>query len=247
MEVLKKQVLLEIKLFTRRKDDLFWTLAFPMFFMVLYGLVYGDQFWADYGVKAIDYVTSGLVVMALMVTGIMSTATGLVEDRERGIYRRFSLTPLKKHTIVGSQIIQRYMVMLIQTLLLLAVGILAFGVQIKGNYFFLWIIFTLGSLTFLSIGFFLASFIRSARAATPVCMIVFFMLLFLGGIFFPLSIMPNFLEVFSRILPSTHLNDALRLVMVEGEAIGTIWRELLVVGGWLAVTLGLSIKFFKWE
>ena len=78
-------------------------------------------------------------------------------------------------------------------------------------------------------------------------MIAFFMMLFLGGIFFPTNIMPDFLVVISKALPSTHLNDALRLITIEGAGLGAAWLELLVVGGWLVVCLGLSIKFFRWE
>ncbi len=53
------------------------------------------------------------------------------------------------------------------------------------------------------------------------------------------------LEVVSRILPSTHLNDAFRMVAVEGKGIVWIWKDLLIVGAWLAGALVLSIKFFK--
>jgi len=105
MRILAGQIALETKLFLRRKDDLFWTLAFPMFFMILYGLIYGDMVWDDYGMRAIDYILPGIIVMALMVTGIMATATGFVEEREKKIYRRLSLTPLKRQTIIGGQIL----------------------------------------------------------------------------------------------------------------------------------------------
>lgn len=247
MRILAGQIALETKLFLRRKDDLFWTLAFPMFFMILYGLIYGDMVWDDYGMRAIDYILPGIIVMALMVTGIMATATGFVEEREKKIYRRLSLTPLKRQTIIGGQILHRYIVMLVQTLLLLAVGILAFKINIAGNYFLFWLILTFGALCFLSIGLALTSLIRSARSATPICMIVFFMLMFLGGIFFPTSIMPDFLVAISKALPSTHLNNALRMITVEGAGLGAVWLELLIVGCWLIVCLGLSIKFFRWE
>lgn len=245
MRILAGQIALETKLFLRRKDELFWNLAFPMFFMVLYGFIYGNTMWGD--MLAIEYMFPGIIVMALMVNGIMITATVFVEERGKGIYRRLSLTPLKRQTIIGAQIIHRYIVTLVQTLLLLVVGIFAFKVNIVGNYFFFWLILTFGSLCFLSIGFTLATLIRSARSATPICMIVFFMMLFLGGIFFPTSIMPDFLVVISKALPSTHLNDALRLITIEGAGLGAAWLELLVVGGWLVVCLGLSIKFFRWE
>ena len=245
MKVLTSQIALEAKLFFRRKDELFWNLAFPMFFMVLYGFIYGNTMWGE--IRAVDYMFPGLLVMALMVNGIMVTATVFVEERGKGIYRRLSLTPLKRQTIIGAQIIHRYIVTLIQTILLLAVGVFGFKVNIVGNYFFFWLILTFGSLCFLSIGFALATLIKSTRSATPICMIVFFMMLFLGGIFFPLNIMPDFLSVIAKVLPSTHLNDALRLVVIEGASIGSVWLELLIVGAWFIVSLGLSIKFFRWE
>ncbi len=245
MRILAGQIALETRLFFRRKDELFWNLAFPMFFMVLYGLVYGDTMWGD--ILAIEYMFPGIIVMALMVNGIMVSATLFVEERGKGIYRRLSLTPLKRQTIIGAQILHRYIVALVQTILLLIVGVFAFKVNIVGNYFFFWLILTFGSLCFLSIGFALATLIRSTRSATPICMIVFFMMLFLGGIFYPLDIMPDFLVVISKALPSTHLNDALRLVVIEGTGPGAAWLELLAVGGWFVVSLGLSIKFFRWE
>lgn len=245
MRILAGQIALETKLFFRRKDELFWNLAFPMFFMVLYGLIYGNTMWGD--ILAIEYMFPGIIVMALMVNGIMVSATVFVEERGKGIYRRLSLTPLKRQTIIGAQILHRYIVTLVQTLLLLVVGVFAFKVNIVGNYFFFWLILTFGSLCFLSIGFALATLIRSTRSATPICMIIFFMMLFLGGIFFPTNIMPDFLVVITKALPSTHLNDALRLITIEVAGLGAAWLELLVVGGWLIVSLGLSIKFFRWE
>jgi ABC-2 type transport system permease protein len=247
MRALAGQIALETKLFFRRKDELFWNLALPMFFMVLYGFLYGDTKWAEFEIRAIDYMFPGIVVMALMVNGIMVNATGFVEERGKGIYRRLSLTPLKRQTIIGAQIIHRYIVSLLQTLLLLAVGVFGFNVNIVGNYFFFWLVLTFGSLCFLSIGFALATLIRSTRSATPICLIVFFMLLFLGGIFFPLNTMPDFLAIISKVLPSTNLNDALRLILIEGTGLGAVWLELLIVGGWFVVSLGLSIKFFRWE
>ena len=247
MKMLTTQIALETKLFFRRKDELFWNLALPMFFMVLYGFIYGNTKWAEFEIRAIDYMFPGIIVMALMVNGIIVTATVFVEERGKGIYRRLSLTPLKRQTIIGAQIIHRYIVTLLQTILLLAVGVFGFKVNIIGNYFFFWLILTFGSLCFLSIGFALATLIRSTRSATPICLIIFFMMLFIGGIFFPLNIMPDFLSVIAKILPSTHLNDALRLVVIEGASLGSVWLELLIVGAWFIVSLGLSIKFFRWE
>jgi len=247
MRGFRSQIALQMKLFIRQKDELFWNLAFPLFFIVLYGLIYRDMVWDDYGMRAIEYMLPGIIVMAVMVNGIMSSATSFVEERGKGIYRRLALTPVKRHTIIIAQILHRYMVILVQTIILLAIGILAFDIRINGNYFYFWLVLTLGSVCFLSIGFALASIIRSVRSATPICMIVFFVFLFLGGIFFPNSIMPDFLVVISKGLPSTHMGDALRSIIIDGLGPGHIWEALVAMGGWIAVSLIISIRFFRWE
>ncbi|MBN2072877.1 MAG: ABC transporter permease [Actinobacteria bacterium] len=247
MRGFRNQVLLQMKLFIRQKDELFWNIAFPLFFMVLYGLIYRDMVWDDYGMRAIEYMLPGIIVMAVMVNGIMSSATSFVEERSKGIYRRLFLTPIKRQAIIGAQIIHRYIVILIQTILLLAIGILAFNIRIMGNYFYFWLVLTFGAICFLSIGFALASLIRSVRSATPIILIVFFILLFLGGIFFPNNIMPDFLVVISNGLPSTHMGDALRSIIIDGLGLGSIWIQLAAMGGWTVVSLIVSIRFFRWE
>ena len=247
MKTLFGQIAIETKLFVRRKDDLFWTLAFPAFFMAMYGFIYGDQMWADYGMRAIDYLAPGMVVMALMVTGIMANASGFAEEREKGIYRRLSLTPLKRSTLIGGQILHRYLVILVQTVLLMLIGILAFEVKVVGNYFLFWLVLTVGAICFLTVGFALTGLIRSARSATPISMSAFFVLMFLGGIFIPVTIMPGFLKYVTNVLPSTHLSDALRLVMINGAGIDEIWKPLLVAIGWTIGCLALTIRFFRWQ
>jgi len=247
MQMLAKQIRLEIKLFFREKEGLFWTMAFPAFFIVLFGLIYGDVAWENLGIRAIDYILPGIIVMAIMTSGIMYTAQGFVEEREKGVYRRLAVTPLKRHTIMGAQIIQRYLLILAQTLILLVVGMLAFNVQIIGNLFLFWLVLTIGAICFLSIGFALAALIRSAKAASAITLIVFFFFMFLGGIFFPMEIAPDFVAAISSGLPSTHLNDAMRAIIIHAEGIAVVWNNLLVLGAWIVASLVIAVRFFRWE
>jgi ABC-2 type transport system permease protein len=71
--------------------------------------------------------------------------------------------------------------------------------------------------------------------------------MFLGGIFFPNSLLPNWLDNGAKILPSTQLGDALRAVVYNGAGIGDIWQKLAIMGVWIAVCLVISIRFFRWE
>jgi ABC-2 type transport system permease protein len=247
MRMILRQAWLEAKLFVRGLDNLFWTLAFPVFFVVLYGLIYRDIVWEDTGMRAFEYTLPGVVIMALMVTGIMHTAIGFAEEREKGIYRRLSLTPLRPLAILGGQLLQRYGLILVQTGLLLAIGRLAFGARIAGSVLWVWVVVSVGSLCFLAIGFLLTGFVRSARAANGITMVVFFLLLFLGGIFFPQEIMPGVLRPVSRALPSTLAGTALREIMILGHGPGAVWTDLAALGGWFVAVFLAAVRLFRWE
>jgi ABC-2 type transport system permease protein len=245
MKTLAGQMKLELKLFLREKEALFWTLAFPVFMIVVFGLIWKDEAWG--GVPTIAYILPGVIVMAVMTTCIVSTATGVVEEREKGIFRRLSLTPLKRQTLIGGQIVNRYLIVLAQTIILIAIGIAFFGATIDGNLLLFWAVLTLGAISFLALGFALAALIKNEKSAHPLSMIVFFIMMFLGGCVFPIEQMPQFLHPVCEALPSLHLNDALRMIAVEEVEISQVWREAPVLLGWLGGCSLLAVKFFKWE
>jgi ABC-2 type transport system permease protein len=248
MNALISQTVLETKVFIRNRASLFWTMAFPIFFMVLFGLIYGDaKMTTSMDMRTIDYLLPGIIVMGVMVTGIMVTMITFVSQREKGIFRRLSLTPLKRQTIIGGQMLHNYTVIIIQTLLLLVVGVAFFKVKITGNLFLFWLVLTVGALSFISIGFSLTSLAKSYRSAQPISQLVYFIMMFLGGIFFPNNMLPKFLGHVANALPSAHMNDALRVILFQGAGFGDIWQHLLVLLGWSAVCLIISIKFFRWE
>jgi ABC-2 type transport system permease protein len=238
---------MQMRLFLRRKDELFWTLAFPVLFILLFGAIYGNSKWEGMSIRSIDYLLPGIIVMGAMVTGIMRTATAFVQEREQGIYRRLALTPLTRTTLIGSQLLQHYLVIIVQTLLLVAIGGLAFKTHLTGNTALFWLTLSVGALCFMSIGFALTGLIKTLRSATPIIQITYFALMFLGGIFFPNSLLPKWLENAAGILPSTQMGDALRAVVYNGAGIGDIWQKLAIMGAWIAVCMVISIRFFRWE
>jgi ABC-2 type transport system permease protein len=245
MKTLINQIKLETNLWLRQKETVFWTLAFPILFMFLFGSIWSDDTWGN--MPAINYLLPGIIVMALMTTCIVATATGLVEEREKGIFRRISLTPLKKHTLIGGHVVNRYLIVLIQAVLLIAIGVGIFKASINGNLLLFWAILTLGAISFLAIGFALTGLIKSAKSAHPLCMIVLFILMLLGGCFFPPDVIPEFLTPVCDALPSTRLSEALMEVAINGAGIGVIWQDVLVLGGWLVGCSILAVRFFRWE
>jgi ABC-2 type transport system permease protein len=247
MEALLSQTMIEMKLFLRRRGELLWTMAFPVMFILLFGVIYGNSKWAGMDMRSIDYMLPGIVMMAAMMTGIMRTCVGFIGEREKGIYRRLALTPLKRYTLIGAQLLHHYAVILVQTVLLIAIGVAVFKTHITANVFVFWLVLSAAAFSFLSIGFALTGLIKTSRAAMPVNQMAYFFLMFLGGLFFPNSMLPEFLAKVANALPSTQACDALRAVCYQGAGFGDIWPHLLALAAWAVACIVISLKFFRWE
>lgn len=193
----------------------------------------------------ISYLVPSILGMALMQLGVFS-AIPLVGDREKGILKRLNATPLRRWQLVGSNVLMRLLIGVVQTVVIVGVGALAFDVQISGNLLLMAGLVILGSMSFIALGYVIASFARTEDAANGMTSVVQFPLMFLSGTFFPIDSMPDFLKGIARVLPLTYLSDGLRQVMVGGTPFSPLWVCFAVLIGFLVLCFAISARYFRW-
>jgi ABC-2 type transport system permease protein len=196
--------------------------------------------------SAAAFFVPSILAMALMQLGVFS-AIPLVEQREKLILKRLGATPLPRWTLVASNIVVRLLIALVQTVLIVAIGLAVFDVAIVGSLLLAFAFVVLGAVTFIAIGYVIASFARTEEAANGITSVVQFPMMFLSGIFFPIAFMPAFLQPVAALMPLTYLGDALRQVMVGGVPYAPLWLDALVLAGWLVVCFAISARWFRWE
>jgi ABC-2 type transport system permease protein len=245
MSTLIGQIKLETKLLLRDRRSLFFTLAFPVIMILIFGSVFSEGSWD--GIPAINYLLPGIIVMAVMMACMNNNAVKITNDREKGIYRRLSLTPLKRQSLLAGHVFVRYLIMLASTALLIAIGVSVFKAEVGGNYFLFWFVLTVGALVFIALGFVLSSMVKNSNSANALGTAVLFPFMFLGASFWPLEQMPLSLRPVCEALPALHLNTALRVIVVQQAGLSVVWHEFPVMLGWLAACSILAVKFFKWE
>ena len=192
------------------------------------------------------YFVPSILAMALMQLGLFG-AIPLVQQREKLILKRLSATPLQRWTLIGSNVITRLLIGIVQTVLIVGVGARLFGVTILGSPLDVAVLVVLGALMFISLGYVVASFVPTEESANMVTSILQFPLMFLSGIFFPLEQMPDWLRSVAAALPLTYLGDALRQVMVGGTPFVPVVVSIGVLAIWLLACLGISSRFFRWQ
>ncbi len=197
-------------------------------------------------ISSVAYLVPSILAMALMQLGVFA-AIPLVQQREKGILKRLGATPLARWKLVGSNVLLRLMVAVVDAVLILGIGFVFFNVQVVGNLLAVAGVVLLGAGSFLAIGFALASFLKTEEQASGVVQVVQMPMMFLSGIFFSFDFLPGFLQSIARLLPLTYLGDAMRQVMVNGTQVAPLGVDIAVLAGWLVVCLGIAARTFRWE
>jgi ABC-2 type transport system permease protein len=194
----------------------------------------------------ISYFVPSMLGLSVMQVGIFA-AIPLVADREKLILKRLAATPLRRWQLVGSNVLMRLLIALVQAVIIVGVGVLAFGVHITGSLPLVVGFVALGSMAFLALGYVVASFANTEDSANGMTSVIQFPMMFLSGTFFPIDEMPGVLRTIARIIPLTYLSDALRQVMVGGAAFAPLWLCAVVLVGWLVACFGVAAVKFRWQ
>jgi ABC-2 type transport system permease protein len=196
--------------------------------------------------NAISYFVPSMLGLSVMQVGIFA-AIPLVADREKLILKRLAATPLRRWQLVGSNVLMRLLIAMVQAVIIVSVGTFFFGVEIVGSLLLTAGFVALGAVAFLSLGYVIASFAKTEDAANGMTSMIQFPMMFLSGAFFQIDQMPPFLQVIARLIPLTYLADALRQVMVGGAAFAPLYVCAAVLLGWLVVCFGIASQKFRWQ
>ena len=133
----------------------------------------------------LDFLLPGLLAMSLMQLGLFGTAPQLVQLREQQVLRRLGATPLPRSTLLTAQVLYRLTIALAQTLLIIIIGSLVFGVTILGNWLLLLGSVLFGALVFIALGYLLAGLSKTQESVNGITQFFNIPMIFLSGVFFP--------------------------------------------------------------
>lgn len=197
--------------------------------------------------RYIDFLVPGIIAMTLMNSALFGLGGTIVGYRERGILRRLKVTPQPLTQFIAAQISNQLIFSIIRALLLILVAKLLFGVNMVGNWGLLFLVVIIGSLTFVTLAFTIASFSKNREVADTLGNIITMPMMFLGGVFFPVDSAPSWIKPVIRVLPLRYLADAMRDVMVKGEVFANIQRDLGILLAITFVFFLASVRLWRWE
>lgn len=232
----------------RNKTELFFTFAFPLIFIVVFGLLFGNQ-PAGGGKHTIDYLAPGVMAWGVANAAVFGVGYSLVNWRSTDLLRLIRRTPTSVLTLLASRLVVVLAVALTQAVLFLAVAVLPpFRLRVTVTGLLLTVpVLACGALAFYAVGVCVGNLVRTpdAVAAISNCMMV--PMAFLSGSFIPLSQAPGWLRDVSYVLPLRYMNQAVTAVLDGGGHITAMAWRCLVLLIFAALATVPVLKNFRWE
>ena len=183
--------------------------------------------------------------MAVMTASLFGAVNVNAELRQKGVIRKLSTTPITRTDWILSNILYQFILAVLSTIVILLVSYAVFNVSLQINAW-LPVFVVLDVFAFVGLGMILTRVAKEAESAAAAANAIMFPMMFLSGTFFPVEMMPGFLQKFARILPLYYVNEGLRASMVFVDNMAAL-RYAAVIGVFAAVVFVLGIMTTKWE
>jgi ABC-2 type transport system permease protein len=200
--------------------------------------------------RTIDFVLPGQLGFSLLSAGVFGVAFLFYNLRQTLVLKRFFATPVSRPTIIIGEGLGRVAFQLLTAVVILSVGHFAFDFTLVNGWTTfseLLILSLLGLVVFMGFGFIVSGLARSESAIPPFSNLVTLPQFLLAGTFFPVENFPTWLQPVCRVLPLTHLNEAMRNIAFEGAHITDCGREIGYLALWGVAVYAIAVRVFRWE
>ncbi len=184
----------------------------------------------------------GIMGLVLMIICTIMTSVSIVREKERGTMEVLLASPLKQGTMIFAKTIPYMIISFVDFLIILILSYFILGVPVNGSLLLLFLVAIIYITLTLTYGLTVSTLVEKQVNAVIVSAITAMIpVLMLSGMIFPIDNMPGVLQAFSAIVPARWFIDAVRKVMIQGQGLMMVWKELLVLVGMTLSLLGITI------
>ena len=247
----------ELISFFREREVVVFIFALPAVLLLLLGSIFNNQHVNVPGVTTGQLYAAGMIAGGIMATSFQYLGISVASERDQGMLKRLYGTPLPHTAYFIGKIIQTFVCVVAEVVLLLIVGVALYHLPLPstpGRWWTLVWVCLLGGMASALLGLGVSSLARSARSASPVVTLPFLVLEFISGIFVPFSSVPHGLQDVAAAFPLKWMAQGLRSVFLPPQAAALepahSWepgRVALVLAVWVAAGLILCIRTFRWQ
>ena len=238
---------LEIKIFLREPLGAIGSIVIPVLMYVVLGRVTGGGVPSD--PQAREFVSVGLPVLVavlIVLNAVVSLIAIISIYREGGILKRLRATPLRSSTILSAHVLVKLIFTALTVALMVLAGRRYYPVDLDIPVMNVALALLISLFSMMAMAFLIASLVPTARFAQPIAGAIFYPMIGLSGLFYPIALMPPLLRTVAPFLPLTAVISLLR-GMLTGDPWSAHTTDLAALGLIFAVCTAISARVFRWE
>src|SRR6266508_6224325 len=237
-------------LFWRNPFAAFFTIVFPMMFLLLFNSLNGGSRLTELGgIRFAQFFTPGIMVFAVVSATYVNLATSVAISRDDGILKRLRGTPMPAWVYVAGRVVQATWAAVLASILMVVVGVLLFHVKLFWHLMPAAIVTMLiGTVSFCALGLALAAVCPNGETAPAMANFTWLPVGFVSSIFFPLDTAPKWLQSLGGFFPVKHFAEAMQATFspfTTGN--GFRWHDLGVIALWALGGTIVAVRRFQWE
>jgi ABC-2 type transport system permease protein len=244
---LLKLTWIETKIFLREPMGVIGSLVIPVLLFVFVGraLRFSPR-GSSAAASRLPFNITILTALLIALSAVQSLVAIMAIYREGGILKRLRATPLSPVTILGSHVLVKLGLTFVGLLLMILAGRRVLPAALPANTPAFVAAVMIGTASILSMGFVMASLVRSARFAQALAAAMTYVMLALSGVFFSVERLPGWLQLLANALPTTHAVTLMRAIW-GGAEWGTQLGTLGALAAIFAACIAFSARWFRWE
>ena len=187
-----------------------------------------SRIWYNPDLRSSTFIVPGLIAVVMMILAAMLTSLTIAREWENGTMEQLIASPIKPIEVIIGKLIPYYILGLLQTSLVIGVGILLFGIPFKGSLLLLFLASSLFLICSSGIGIYISAATRSQQLSFMLSVILTMLPAFiLSGFIFPISSMPRVIQGLTYLVPARYFLTALRGIFLKGTGLSVLWPQVL--------------------
>ena len=190
-------------------------------------------------------VVPALIGVILNMTMVIFTAVAIVRERERGNLELLITTPIRSWELMAGKLMPYVIIGLVQTTLILTVGVRVFDVPVNGSLLDLYLAAALFIAATLTLGLVISTLVKSQMQAFQLSFLTLLPSILLSGFVFPFDGMPKPAQWVAQVLPLTHFVEMVRGIVLRGARLGDLGLPAAKLTAFFAIALAIATSRFR--
>lgn len=218
-----------------------------MFYFI--ALLFGESaspYLSAYGGDYFPFVLIGIAFYRYLSVALSTFSNTLREGQMTGTLEAMLVTPTRPTSVLIYSSLWKYLYATFEVLIYLLLGVAFFGFQVgQANLVSVLVVLVLTIISFSSFGILSASFILVFKRGDPIAFVFGTLSALLGGVYYPVTVLPGFLQAGSALLPLTYSLRAMRHAILQGTPVTGLGMDLTVLVLFCLIGIPLSLVLFN--